>query len=231
MKLTLLTISLCFTSSLFAQNILFIGNSLTYSNDLPGLVETIGEVYDKQISTQCICRPNYALEDHWNDGLVQKKIGAEKFDYVLFQQGPSSQANGRSSLIEYGGKISALAKMKGANPAYFMVWPSVQYYHTFGGVIKNHNDAAEVNESMIVPVGELWRDFRITPNKSDLYSADQFHPSATGSFLVALTIIKTIFPEIELSNLKYSMFKAYFDTKKDFEEILNLVNNSLSEDR
>lgn len=231
MRFTIFTISLCLTSSLFAQNILFIGNSLTYSNDLPGMVETIAKVYDKQISTECICLPNYGLEDHWNDGLIQKKIGNEKFDYVLFQQGPSSQAYGRSSLFDFGGKISSLAKENDTKPGYFMVWPSVQYYHTFEGVIKNHKDAAEANESIVVPVGELWSQFRKAPFKTDLYSADQFHPSSTGSFLAALTIVATLFPEIELSDLKYNKFRAFVSSKNDFEKMMGLVVKSQNKEK
>lgn len=207
------------------QNILFVGNSLSYSNDLPAMVETIGKAYNKEISTECLCLPNYGLEDHWNDGLVQKKIESTNYDYVLFQQGPSSQAYGRSSLFEFGGKISTLAKANGAKPGYFMVWPSVQYYHTFGGVIKNHKDAADANRALLVPVGDLWNDYRKTAYKTDLYSIDQFHPSPTGSFLAALTIVKTLFPEIELSDLSYKMFRKSIDSKKDFEAIITLIGN------
>lgn len=229
MRSILITALLCLTSSLLAQNILFVGNSLTYSNDLPDIVETIGKFYGKNVSTECICFPNYGLEDHWNDGFIQEKIKTKKFDYVLFQQGPSSQTYGRSSLFEYGGKISSLTKSIGGQPAYFMVWPSVQYYHTFDGVIKNHEEAAEANKSMVISVGKLWEQYRKIEFVSDLYSTDQFHPGPTGSFLAALTIIKSVFPKIELKNLKHNKFKPWVSSKKDFERILFLVNQGFKD--
>ena len=229
MRFILITATLCLTSSLFAQNILFVGNSLTYSNDLPSLVETIGKVYSKRLSTECICFPNYGLEDHWNDGAIQEKIKAKKFDYVIFQQGPSSQAYGRSSLFEFGSKISVLTKANGAQPAYLTVWPSVQHYHTFEGVIKNHKDAAEANDAMLIPAGKMWVEYRKMDYQSDLYTTDLFHPSPTGSFLAALTIIKTVFPEIALTNLKHNKFRTWVSSKKDFERILFLVNQGFTD--
>ena len=44
--------------------ILFIGNSLTYTNNLPELVEKLGEKSNVKIKTQMLAKPNYALEDH-----------------------------------------------------------------------------------------------------------------------------------------------------------------------
>ena len=40
-----------------------------------------------------------------------------------------------------------------------MVWPSLNYYQTFAGVIKNYTDAASINNSILLPVGEVWKDY------------------------------------------------------------------------
>jgi len=54
--------------------ILFVGNSLTYTNNLPELVKIEAQTKDLKLKTKMIAFPNYALEDHLNNGNVQKLI-------------------------------------------------------------------------------------------------------------------------------------------------------------
>ena len=68
------------------KTILFVGNSLTYTNDLPKLVVAFGKENGVEINTTILAYPNYALEDHWNDGQVQKLIAKYKYDFVVIQQ-------------------------------------------------------------------------------------------------------------------------------------------------
>lgn len=215
-------LSLCF--SLTGQNILFIGNSLTYSNNLPAMVKAIGKEMGRNIKTTCLCYPNYGLEDHWTDGKLQKLLNKEKFNFVVFQQGPSSQAYGRESLIAYGGSISQLAKKHGAQPAYFMVWPSLQYYQTFEGVIKNYRAAAIENEALLIPFGAHWQAYRQTTNTINLYGNDGFHPSKAGSFFAALFVYHELIPDTDLSTLKHEHFRKWVN-EENFREFLNLVNS------
>ncbi|WP_339915890.1 SGNH/GDSL hydrolase family protein [Yeosuana marina] len=136
-------------------NILFIGNSLTYTNNLPELVKKKAELQGIKIDTKMEAFPNYAIIDHWNDGEIQKLISSNKYDFVIIQQGSSSQNNGREILIEYGEKFSDLCKLNNTKLCYFMVWPSLSNYHTFEGVITNYTDAASINNSILLPVGKV----------------------------------------------------------------------------
>lgn len=189
-------------SSLYSQqeindntkfNILFIGNSLTFTNNLPKLVKKYAKQQGIKINTKMIAFPNYAIEDHWNDGQVQKLISKQKFDFVIIQQGPSSQSEGRKMLIDYGEKYSNLCELNESKLCYFMVWPSLNYYHTFNDVIKNHEDAATINNSILLPVGRVWKDYIDTLKVYDYYSSDGFHPSIKGSQISAEVIVKHLF--------------------------------------
>ncbi len=174
-------------------NILFIGNSLTYSNNLPELVEKSAKLKGIKIESKMVAFPDYALIDHWNDGKVQKLIASKKYNFVIVQQGPSSQTEGRNMLIIDGKKYSDLCKSNGAQLCYFMVWPAKQNYHTFDAVIKNHKDAATSNEALLLPVGEVWKTHFDSTNDFDYYSADEFHPSLKGSQIAADVIIDYLF--------------------------------------
>lgn len=174
-------------------HILFIGNSLTYSNNLPQLVIKAGRKKGVRIKTKMIAHSNYAIMDHWNDGEVQKEIASKKYNFVVLQQGPSSQPLGREILIEYGKKYKDLCKKNNTKLSYFMVWPSLKYYHTFDGVIKNHKDASRFNDAILCPVGTAWKKHFDTTQNFDYYGSDGFHPSLKGSKVAANVIVEHLF--------------------------------------
>jgi hypothetical protein len=174
-------------------NILFVGNSLTYTNNLPELVKQKASEKGINLGIKRIVKPNYAIVDHWAEGDVQELIKSKKFDYVVIQQGPSSQQEGRDMLIEGGKKYAELCADNNAKLCYFMVWPSLTYYHTFDGVIKNHEDAATINNAILCPVGIVWKDHFDVTNEFDYYSSDGFHPSLLGSQTAANVIVDTLF--------------------------------------
>ena len=195
MRLIMLT--LCLLISIVSTSgqtlkILFVGNSLTYTNDLPTLVEKEAKSRRVKVKSTSLAFPNYAIVDHWNDGDLQKYIISERYDYVVIQQGPSSQSEGRRMLIEDGARLKKLCESNDTKLVYFMVWPSRRYYHTFDGVIKNHMDAAKENNAMLCPVGQVWKDFFDKTGDFSYYGPDGFHPSLRGSQVAAEIIVNTL---------------------------------------
>ncbi|GAB5400553.1 MAG: hypothetical protein Aureis2KO_21380 [Aureisphaera sp.] len=181
------------TSQVYDFSVLFIGNSLTYSNSLPLLVAEEARDLGVNIQTRTVALPNYALIDHWNDGMIQSLIATGDYDFVVIQQGPSSQSYGRSVLIDYGARIKELCDTSGAQLAFFMVWPSLTYYDTFPGVIQNYSDAANLSGSLLCPVGTQWKAYQDNSGDFSYYGPDGFHPSQEGSRFAAYVIADTLF--------------------------------------
>ena len=124
LSLTLLIV-VC-ASSTTAQpqelRVLFIGNSLTYSNDLPAIVAALAESsQQKRFIYKTIAVPNFSLEDHWNLGDAQKAIAKDKWDVVVLQQGPSGLPESRQSLLEYTRRFAQAIRAVGAKPALYQV--------------------------------------------------------------------------------------------------------------
>jgi hypothetical protein len=173
------------SQSLNNTRVLFIGNSLSYTNNLPQLLTEVAYAHSIELHTDLIAEANYALMDHWEKGQIQIAIAQGNYDFVIIQQGPSSQNFGKGILIEYGGKIKALCDRYGSKLLYFMVWPALENASTFDAVINNHYEAARINSAMICPVGERWQ-LAIKNNTSHgLYAPDGFHPSLKGSQFTA----------------------------------------------
>lgn len=196
-RLKLIVLALLLLPQVDAQTqrttrVLFVGNSLSYTNNLPLLLQE--EAYSNSIElyTDLIAEPNYALIDHWKDRKVQKAIAEGAYDFVIIQQGPSSQEFGKGILIEYGRKFKDLCDRYGSQLLYFMVWPALENASTFDAVINNHYEAARINEALVCAVGEQWQLALKNNPSPGLYAQDGFHPSLKGSRFAARLLFECL---------------------------------------
>jgi hypothetical protein len=173
--------------------ILFVGNSLTLSNNLSALVVEEARNRNFKLSVEVLAYPNYSLEDHWNDKRLQKKLLTSNFDFVILQQGPSSQQEGRRMLIDYGMRIKELCAIGRTELVFLMVWPAKQNYHMFDDVIQNYHDAARINGAVLCPVGMVWKEYIESSGDFSYYGDDGFHPSLAGSKAAAEVICRSLF--------------------------------------
>ena len=179
--------------------VLFVGNSLTYSNDLPEIVAALAKsARQKKLVFKTVAYPNFGLEDHWNKGEVQRLLAKRKWDYVILQQGPSASAEGRSSLIDYSKKFAGAIAAGGAKTGLFMVWTSADRKKDFAGVSASYNAAAKEAGAVIFPVAEAWLAAWKRDPKLALYSSDGFHPGPAGSYLAALVIYQKLYDQSPL---------------------------------
>jgi hypothetical protein len=173
---------------------LFIGNSLTYVNNLPAIVAAFAEPAGQ---TAPVCRAvvggGFSLEDHWNRGEAARALEQERWDFVVLQQGPSASAEGRALLLRYARRFDPLIRRAGARPALYMVWPSAERKLDFGGVSDSYRLVARDIGAALLPAGEAWRIAEKRVPKLKLYSEDGMHPTATGSYLGAAVIYARLF--------------------------------------
>ncbi len=123
-KLTFFLLICFITFSAFAQkrvNILYVGNSLTYYNNLPELVNRIAKCDSVEITYRMLAFPNYALEDHLNEGHVITETKTGVYDFVVVQQGPSSSQVGRSMLVNDGLTLAKLCTENKSRLAFYTV--------------------------------------------------------------------------------------------------------------
>lgn len=168
------------------KHVLFIGNSLTYYNDLPKTIADLAHaVRDTPLVYRTIAKPNYALEDHWHEG-VGGRIAAEPWELVVMQQGPSSVLENRQHLIRWTDTLNRAVQRSGGRSALFMVWPAIQNASTFDAVRQSYRLAAQQVGGMFIPAGEAWRAAAARIPSLGLYAGDGFHPSDIGTYMTAI---------------------------------------------
>jgi lysophospholipase L1-like esterase len=170
------------------MHVLFIGNSLTYSNDLPLLVQAIAKAAGQNLQVDSVTSGGASLDDHWNDGAAQKAIASRRWSYVVMQHGPSSLPESRAELRAAVKRFAPVIRKAGAKPALFMVWPPADRISYFDDVRDAYALAASDVGGLFIPAGEAWRAAWRRDPKAPLYSLDDFHPSTAGSYAAALSI-------------------------------------------
>jgi|SRR5689334_10313510 len=173
--------------------VLFVGNSLTYVNDLPLIVEALADSVPgltpaQRIAPAMAAFPDFALEDHWANGTAVKAIDQGKWSVVVLQQGSSALEESRINLREWTKKFDTKIRAVGARTAMYAVWPLSSRQFDFDRVNESYTLAATDVDGMLFPVGEAWRAaWRRDPNMA-LYDIDGLHPSIRGSYIGGLVI-------------------------------------------
>ena len=173
--------------------ILFIGNSYTYENDLPGMVEALARATGSPVAVASVAKPDFALIDHYNGGSSARSVIARGgWKYVVLQQGPSSVEVNRDTLRLATRLFDADIRKVGATPALFSAWPSDSRRVDFPRAIESYQLAAADVNGVFLPVAGAWlaaweRDPTIV-----LYDGDGLHASPAGSYLTALVILSKL---------------------------------------
>ncbi len=174
-------------------HVLFIGNSLTYTNDLPNTVSQIAALAGDTIRTRAVALPDYALIDHVKGGSdAVAVIKGERWNFVVLQQGPSAQQLGRDTLVLATQLFDPFIKAAGATSAQFMTWPASNRLTAFDSVLTSSQIAAQAVGGVVFPAGKAWTIAWAADKTLALYGPDGYHPSELGTFLSALVIYEGV---------------------------------------
>jgi hypothetical protein len=169
--------------------VLFIGNSLTYTNDLPGMVAALPCFADgRAIEVHSVALADMSLADHLKKGAARAVLKSNRYDFVVLQQGPSALPASRKELLDSVRRFAPDIKAAGARPAMLSVWPSWLRRDDFDAVNESYRLAAEAIDAMLLPIGEAWRAAWRRDPGFPLYSGDEVHPSPLGTYLGALVV-------------------------------------------
>lgn len=174
------------------HRVLFIGNSLTYTNNLPGMLRDIGKEAGDTISIRMVAFANYALIDHIREGTSLAAINSGPWDVVVLQQGPTTLGINRDSLILWTQMFDPYIRAGGARPALMMAWTYKAHLSSMPLVHESFEMAANAVDGLFLPVGEAWLNAWKAEPGLPLYGDDDFHPTPLGTAIAALVIEEQI---------------------------------------
>lgn len=168
--------------------VLFVGNSLTETNNLPAVVATLARGLGTEIEYETIAPGGRSLLDHLNAGRVPAELGSGDWDAVVMQQGPSALPESQVELRESAVRLAAIAREHEVRPALLTVWPENYRAAALGDVIVSYANAAKAAGAELYPAGAAWRSAWSRTPSLPLYGPDGFHPSPLGTYLAALVV-------------------------------------------
>ena len=173
--------------------VLFVGNSLTATNDLPAVVAGLARASGRSLVYRTIAFGGFALEDHWAQGDARAALASRTWDVVVMQQGPSALPESQINLREWALRFSDEARAVGTSPALLTVWPESYRRGALRDVIASYRRAAAAARADLFPAGLAWQIAWACRPALGLYGPDGFHPSALGTYVAALVLYGRLF--------------------------------------
>lgn len=197
----------------FAQeNVLFIGNSMTFYNDMPILFRNIAEAKGRELNVELFTKGGIGLAQHVVDAEVFQIIASRQWDKVVLQPG-TSESVGLSLSTD---SVASLVRQLIDSIKIGNVDAKVVIYEISNGIASNGNGAGNydhyfytqgiIKDSVtniarlagvpFAPVGECFREHYAAHHDLMLHNSfNDVHPNLKGSYLAACAIYETLYEE------------------------------------
>jgi hypothetical protein len=196
------------------QTVLFVGNSHTYFNDLPGLFTDLAGAANHDVYVDESTMGGASLEDHSKHPTTLAKIAERRWDHVVLQEHslyPVIEHYRETSFYPAARTLDSLIAVQDSGTSLFMTWgwdlggelcvgeycsPDFPDYSAMQAAVSvAYGRINDELGSFLVPVGNLWATALLADPKSPLWSGDHYHPSPEGSYLAACVFFARFFDE------------------------------------
>jgi len=187
--------------------ILFIGNSLTFSNNLPDMFAEVAQSGGHEIEVDQLAPGGWTLADHAQSSKTLEEIKQGNWDFVVLQEQSKLPAipNQRDEQMYPAVRLlEEKINESGAEGILFMTWGSrdglpESGYEDFT-VLQSQLEAGYLEigrelEMLIAPVGIAWQSAIEREPNLNLWQMDGIHPNREGTYLSALVFYALIFQE------------------------------------
>jgi len=184
-------------------DVLYVGNSYTYFNNLPDLVEGISEGLDGPIVRGVAHTHGGAtLRRHLEDGHLpgifsQGPDDGGEWDWILLQEqsalgtryaGDSGVLGSPDAFQSATREMVGMIRVEGATPALYMTWAEEAFPTQSETLSRAYRSIGTELGVPVAGVGEAWAEVRRVRPEFNLYFSDGSHPNAAGSYLAACVI-------------------------------------------
>ncbi|UCG87920.1 MAG: hypothetical protein JSW71_05085 [Gemmatimonadota bacterium] len=173
------------SDSVGTMRVLFVGNSATYTNGLPAMVQDMGSAGSVPIETVDESEGGVDLDFHWHFGSARDALDNGRWNVVVLQGGAGE------TFEEYAVIWANAIRAVEARPALYMFCAAPPYLDDFDDLRVSYRTAAEEARAELYAAAEAcMAAWSIDPDLP--LSEPDGHPSVMGSYLAALTIYRGI---------------------------------------
>lgn len=173
--------------------VLFIGNSLTYVNNVPNMVKAFAREAGVTIDVTMRAEPDWSLQDHARSGRTRNLL-KQRWDIVVLQQGASMLPENAASLATWSTQLARMAYDAGTTRvALYAPMPMLSSIEHVDIGSASYAAAATAAKACVLPVTHAAGiAFEQNPG-IELHQPDRLHANVAGSLLAAAVIAQGLF--------------------------------------
>jgi hypothetical protein len=175
--------------------VLFIGNSFTARNNLPGLIAQLAATRGKHLEHRLISAGGASLRNHWNAGEALKAIKEGQYDLVVLQEQSTLPIKNARRMHENVRLFAEAIKDAGAKTVLYMTWARRHAPETQQAITEAYTGIGREIGATVVPAGAAWQGFLAEHDQPALHDRDGSHPTLAGSYLAACVFLAVLFQE------------------------------------
>jgi hypothetical protein len=175
--------------------VLFIGNSFTARNNLPGLIAQLATARGRSLQHHLISAGGASLRTHWNAGEALKAIEGSHYDFVVLQEQSTLPIKNAMRMHENVRLFDEAIRGAGAKTALYMTWARQHAPESQQAITDAYTSIGRELGATVVPVGAAWQSFLRKHDQPVLHDRDQSHPTIAGSYLAACVFLIALFRE------------------------------------
>jgi hypothetical protein len=175
--------------------ILFIGNSFTRRNDLPGMIARLAEAGKPKrvVETEQIIANGMALKAHWNRGEAREAIKRGKWDFVSLQEQSTLPLKNPARMHESVRLFIEEIRAARAEPVLYMTWVRTSAPQRQDELADAFLSIGKELMVRVAPVGLAWKEAFARVPGLVLHDKDGSHPNPLGTYLGACVFYATLF--------------------------------------
>lgn len=175
--------------------VLFIGNSFTARNDLPGLIAQLAASRGKTFEHELISAGGASLRMHWNRGEAQQAIAEGSFDAVVLQEQSTLPVKNAARMHENVRLFDGVIETAGARTVLYMTWARQREPQNQRIIADAYEAIGREIGATVVPVGLAWQRVLAEHPSTALHDPDGSHPTLAGTYLAACVFYSVLFGE------------------------------------
>jgi hypothetical protein len=174
-------------------NVLFIGNSFTARNDVPGLVERLATAAGLKFRHRLISAGGASLRRHWNGAEARPAIEQGGYDYVVLQEQSTLPVKNPLRMHENVRLFDQSIRAARSKTALYMTWARKHEPLNQEKIARAYIEIAEELGGTLLPVGLAWEACLRRDDAPVLYDRDNSHPTIAGSYLAACVMYLVLY--------------------------------------
>ncbi|HEY4569838.1 MAG TPA: hypothetical protein VIH10_10245 [Kribbella sp.] len=177
------------------MRILFVGNSFTARNNLPGLLKNLAAARGVYIEFKLIQAGGASLRQHLNAGKALSEIATGTYDVVVLQEQSTLPIKSPERFRESARDFHAATVAAGTRIALYLTWARRNAPETQQALTAAYGGAAVELDATLIPVGLVWERFLAAHDEPVLHDRDNSHPALAGSYLAACVFLIALLDE------------------------------------